>query len=186
MFTDSSLPRKRQKRAKVNINYACCPIENEVVVPKEMLQIRADEQEINRRVNCFIERKRKEIDLNNIEDFIEKNEKVENDDSCARVYSSVYRIKGAKAHLPTDRVKNEEGPQTSNYKTTLNKLMSESSPVKTKTEIEGVEERLNNVEHFLNTTSETRKSIFERLKYVEDRITFLETVSPEYNHFWVN
>lgn len=168
------------------MNFTSCPIENEVIVPKEMVQIRADETEISRRLNCFIERKRKEIDMNNVQDFIEPQPDADVESSCARVSSTVFRVKGAKAHFPTDRVKNEEGPQTGNYyASTLNKLMSGASPVKAEREMEGVEERLKEAECFLHTATESRKSVFERLKRIEDRIMQLESISPEYNHFWV-
>lgn len=191
----------------------CCPIKNDIVVPKELLQIRADESEMKRRINCFIERKREEIDLNNIQEFIErkptkierlteaKEDKTdenmvdEESSTCARVCSTVYRIKGSSTHLQIDRVKNEIGPQTTtNSLNALNKLMESQTPEKHKSTVtntsttrcpDGVEERLTNAEHFLNLPKATNKSVFERLKSIENRILFLESISPEYNRFSV-
>lgn len=76
-------------------------------IPKNLVQIHADETEVNRRVNCFVERKREEINVNNVQDFIEMppansvgvTSATEEEVSCARVYSSVFRNKDASSHL---------------------------------------------------------------------------------------
>lgn len=70
-----------------------CPVQ-EIPIGKSLIQIHADETEIRRRVNCFVERKREDIGLNNIKDFIETKS---NDElsSCARVNSSIYRLKNS-------------------------------------------------------------------------------------------
>ncbi|XP_054713292.1 MAP3K12-binding inhibitory protein 1-like isoform X2 [Uloborus diversus] len=51
--------------------------------------------------------------------------------------------------------------------------------------LEIIEERLQNMESHLKikTDSSLRHSIFQRLKNLEDRILFLEGISPEYFHF---
>lgn len=63
--------------------------------------------EVNRRVNCFVDRKREEINVNNVQDFIEipatDVATPEEEFSCARVNSSVYRIKNASSHLKGKR-----------------------------------------------------------------------------------
>lgn len=46
----------------------------------------------------------------------------------------------------------------------------------------GVQERLENAEKFLGLTP-VSKVIYERIQQIENRIFYLETVSPEYNHF---
>lgn len=193
-------PRKRLKRANVAINFnVCCPVENDIIVPKDLQQIRVDDTEIQRRIDCFISRKRDEINSNNIQDFIAgETEATSEESSCARVYSTVYRIKDSKSHLKIHRVKNESGPQTGNYKDALDKLTGSNSatvkikpdpdaPERVKPVPDGVQERLENVEHFLHLQSNkvSNKSVLERLKVIEDKILYLETMSPEYTHFVV-
>lgn len=187
-------PQKRLKRTKSPVNFdACCPINNDIVVSGDLLQIRADESEIKRRIASFIGRKREEINNSNVQDFI--TDKPDDDMRCARVNSTVYRIKGSKGHLKVHRVKNETGPQTTNYKTALDKLMENSPPVKIKPDPDmptkalstGIQERIMNAEAHLNLNeSPTTKSVFERLKAIEDKILYLETLSPEYLHFLVS
>lgn len=76
------------------------------------------------------------------------------------------------------------------YTDALDKLMELRSPRKIKQEQEfneasaGVTERLANVESHLQLTTPSI-SVYERLKAIENRILYLETVSPEYNHFMV-
>lgn len=174
----------------------CCPVTNDVVVANKLFQIRANESEMKRRIASFIGRKREEINSSNVQDFITEAKASDDDDEmrCARVNSTVYRIMGSKGHLKVHRVKNESGPQTTNYKTALNKLMENVSPVKIKPDPDmpakvlssGVQERVTNAEKHLNIAAgNTTKSVFERLKAIEERILFLETLSPEYSHFLV-
>lgn len=164
-----------------------------------MQQIRADSSEIKRRINCFINRKRDEINNYNVQDFISDqttNDKSANENgmTCARVNSTLYRAKGSKSHLKVHRVKNEYGPQTTNYKGALDKLMENVSPVKIKPDPDGpsvvsvsIQERITNAETHLNLSVERlkTKSIIERIKAIEDKILYLETLSPEYSHFLV-
>lgn len=49
----------------------------------------------------------------------------------------------------------------------------------------GIIERLENAENYLNLPTSIPKNIYTRLKDIENRILHLETVSPEYNHFLV-
>lgn len=89
------------------------------------------------------------------------------------------------------RVKNEYGPQTKgNYTDALGKLMENTSPAKIKADPDalpiGIRERLTNAEKCLNIKSEASKTIYERLKLIENRILHLEALSPEYTHFLVN
>jgi len=52
----------------------------------------------------------------------------------------------------------------------------------------GVVERLDNAEKYLNINNNNTpvsKNIYERLKKIENRILYLETISPEYSHFLV-
>lgn len=196
-------PQKRFKHSKSPMNYAiCCPISNDISVSKDLLQIRADETEIKRRIASFIGRKREEINHGNVHDFItDKPNDNDNDDDdmrCARVNSTVYKLNGSKGHLKVHRVKNEFGPQTTNYTTALDKLMDIGSPTAmvtikpdpdkpVKPLSSGIQERIVNAEAHLNLNDSinSTKTVFERLKSIEDRILYLETLSPEYSHFLV-
>lgn len=66
---------------------------------------------------------------------------------------------------------------------------SSTSPSKVKPVLvlnEGLQERLRNAEAFMNLPPVTSmKTTYERLKIIEDRILYLEAVSPEYKHFVV-
>lgn len=164
-----------------------------------MQQIRADSSEVKRRINCFVNRKRDEINNYNVQDFISDQTSKdissnENDMTCARVNSTLYRVKGSKSHLKVHRVKNEYGPQTTTYKGALDKLMENVSPVKIKPDPDGptvvpfsIQERITNAEAHLNLSVDhlKTKSIVERIKAIEDKILYLETLSPEYSHFLV-
>lgn len=94
LFTESTLKRKRNK-----LNIDDCKIIDSHAVPSSLIQINADEQEVCRRIKCFIEKKREEIDRSNIHDFIETGSDV---DSCARVNSVVFRTKDSKGHLKSE------------------------------------------------------------------------------------
>lgn len=50
----------------------------------------------------------------------------------------------------------------------------------------GIEERLKNAECHLKLHDPVPKDIYFRLKQIEDRILYLEGLSPEYFQFWVN
>lgn len=177
----------------LNFDIGCCPINNDFEVTTDLLQIRADASEINRRIASFIGRKRSEINCNNSKDFI--TDQSEDEMKCARVNSTVYRIKGSKGHLKVHRVKNETGPQITSYKNALDKLMGMRSLAKYKSDPDApanllsssIEERLTNAEDFFKIPNEnvSAQSVARRLKALEDRILFLETLSPEYIHFLV-
>lgn len=66
------------------------------MIPTSLIQINADEKEVFRRIECFIEKKREEIDKSNVHDFIEAGIDF---DSCARVTSVIFRTKDSKGHL---------------------------------------------------------------------------------------
>lgn len=205
IFSLSEIPNQPKKRFKKNQSElrfkTCCPLDNKIEVPKRLQQIRADSTEIKRRINCFVNRKRTEINNYNVQDFISdqtsKDKSTnENDMTCARVNSTLYRAKGSKSHLKVHRVTNEYGPQTTNYKGALDKLMENVSPVKIKPDPDGpsvmplsIQERIINAEAHLNVPVELEhlktKSIVERIKAIEDKILYLETLSPEYSHFLV-
>lgn len=195
------------KRIKLCKNFENVKVELEQSpIPKSLVQITADEAEISRRIKRFLEMKREQIDYNNIIDFT-KSEATdeESTNSCARVDAIFHKQKHSKGHLKSKtydlyifllnnlflvkRVKNESGPQTRpEYTEKLDRLMNiEKRNIKVEKEDVvpfGIKERLDNSETFLDIKP-TSRSIFERMKTIEDRILYLETISPEYKHFLV-
>lgn len=49
----------------------------------------------------------------------------------------------------------------------------------------GIEERLQNLETQLSLEKPVPINIYKRLKLLEERLMYLEAISPEYIHFWV-
>lgn len=50
----------------------------------------------------------------------------------------------------------------------------------------GIEERVRNLESQLSLSTPVPRSVYERLKEIENRLLYLESVSPEYLQFWVS
>lgn len=50
----------------------------------------------------------------------------------------------------------------------------------------GIEERFTNAEKFLGINKPVPRDVYERLRIIEDRILYLESVSPEYRNFLVS
>lgn len=101
--TNQSKRRKKFKN-KHEINFdACCPISSSSAIAKDLQQINANDAEIERRVNFFIDRKREEINLNNIQNYREDQNKTDDatdaEMTCSRVCSSAFTAKGSKTHL---------------------------------------------------------------------------------------
>lgn len=165
---------KRQK-----LNFEDCRIEDELELSEALVQITADGNEVQRRIEAFIELKREEINRNNFNDFIESKDK----DSCARVTSNVYRMKDSKGHLRIKRVKNLSGP---NDATTLPGDITQPEPhdIARERNYCSINERLRDVENYMKVESSAiPKDIYQRLKIIEDQISILKTVSPEYSQF---
>lgn len=170
-FSDPAEEKTRQdfpKKRKLNFDEVF--IVDELGIPESLVQITVDENEMQDRIKSFIELKRGEIDENNIRDFIEDR----SGDSCARVLSNVYRIKDSKGHLRIKRIKNETGP-------IFDQSFHQSKIIEG---FSGISERLENVEDFLSLDSKSLpKEIYQRLKLIEDQISHLKTISPEYSKF---
>lgn len=98
LFTVNSQQKSLKRKILPPINFDECPVAA-IPISKNLIQIHVDEHEVNRRVNCFVDRKREEININNIQDFIEPANVVEEEFSCARVNSSIFRNKNSNTHL---------------------------------------------------------------------------------------
>jgi len=84
-------------------NYAACPckVEESHDVPRTLVQIRVNDAELAKRLECFVNRKRAEINSQNVIDFKSSFADSENDlsDSCARTQSTIIKQEQSNCHL---------------------------------------------------------------------------------------
>lgn len=88
-----------------NFNYLACPCKVEEshddVPPQKLVQIRVNDAELAKRVECFVNMKRAEINSQNVIDF--KASALDTDkglsDSCARTQSSIIKQEQSNCHL---------------------------------------------------------------------------------------
>eukprot|EP00099_Drosophila_melanogaster_P023546 NP_651340.1 molybdenum cofactor synthesis 2 [Drosophila melanogaster] len=184
----------RPKKSKSGFNYAACPckVEESHDVPRTLVQIRVNDAELTKRLECFVNRKRDEINSQNVIDF--KSSFVSSDqnlsDSCARTQSTIIKQEQSNCHLKVRRVNNRCGPQQMemrpNYELELNKLMGsrdgQTDPTKEMRK-SLPNSRLQAIESYMGLTTDNEENIFSRIKRVENRLLQLESISPEYRHF---
>lgn len=173
-----------------------------ILVDSSLVQVTASKSEIDRRIEAFIERKRNEINRTNIQEFCNRHSSEFVDNSCARVDAVVVRKADSKSHLRQSKANNEWGPLMGQQVPLMGQqvpLMGQQVPCKKikldtaiKTETlgdgenkipEALEERLSVMEAQVKPTGPVPKGVYERLKALENRILFLEGVSPEYEGF---
>ncbi|XP_077477868.1 MAP3K12-binding inhibitory protein 1 [Stigmatopora argus] len=145
-----------------------------------MVQIRANNTEIERRISAFMARKQMEINENNVREFcnvIDCNQ----EDSCARTDAVFTPFPGFKSHVKVTRVVNAHGPQT---RTGGQEETGDQArvPAAHGCGNAAIEERLHNIESHLKlpTAGPVPVSVYHRLQKLEDRILQLEGLSPEY------
>ncbi|XP_026824734.1 MAP3K12-binding inhibitory protein 1-like [Ooceraea biroi] len=158
-------------------------ISNEIVIDPDSVQVRASWEELNRRIGAFIERKRQQVDTLNVQEFCchsEKNGDYEN--SCARVDAVLIRHKDSKSHVKVHRVLNTWGPQTVDQ-SILKTLANDANDTISCSPI--LDNRISEAECIVGINKPVPKDIYKRLKNIEDRILYLESISPEYKEFWV-
>lgn len=115
-------------------------------IPEHLIQINASTEEINRRIDAFIQRKQGEVNASNIRDFCVGGIQPKN---CARVDAVLVTRKDSKSHVRVRRVVNPYGPQpytdiegpTQNSATLL-----ADSTVKIKTEHDDISQQISNFE----------------------------------------
>ncbi|XP_076758911.1 MAP3K12-binding inhibitory protein 1-like [Xylocopa sonorina] len=158
--------------------------EPRVIIDSNLVQIRATSDELNNRISSFIERKRQQVNIVNIQEFCcHRDQNDDNEDSCARVDAILIRRKDSKSHVKVHRVLNAWGPQTVDQHTLYK--ASVSGTVQTNNNYSSVlDERLSTTERILGINRPVPKDVYERLKNIEDRILYLEGISPEYKDFW--
>lgn len=154
-------------------------------VDPNIVQIQVDRKVMNDRIEAFITRKRKEVDEWNVQEFCSSKASDvdgEAEQGCARVDSVFVPRSGGSSHVKVSRVVNQWGPMTKLMRPTTS---HNQSPVKQEhqpTVPEGIEERLRNMESHLKLKSgcAVPHDVYARLKQLEDRILYLEGISPDY------
>lgn len=157
-------------------------------VSPDLIQIKANNFEINRRIENFIQMKRTAINQRNIKEFVQINlmkaskQNISNENQCARVDAVLWKRSDSKSHLKIHKVVNEWGPQISKSSTNIDECISKHTsdlPI-------SVNERITNCEKHVGVDRPLSSDIYARLKHIEDRILELDSISPEYSNFWKN
>lgn len=81
------------------------------------------------------------------------------------------------------RVLNEWGPQTIDQ-SILRKPITNNTSFNVSNSFPILDERISVTERMIGINKPVPKDIYERLKNIEDRILYLESISPEYKDFW--
>ncbi|XP_043255131.1 molybdopterin synthase catalytic subunit [Colletes gigas] len=159
-------------------------VEESDVIDLNLVQIRATNQELHNRIASFIERKRQQANIVNVQEFCchrEQSDKKE--DSCARVDAILIRRKDSKSHVKVHRVLNAWGPQTVDQ-LTLHKANMLGTNHTNNNYSSVLDDRISISERILAINKPVPKDVYERLKNIENRILYLEGISPEYKDFW--
>ncbi|KAK6181507.1 hypothetical protein SNE40_009345 [Patella caerulea] len=145
------------------------------------VQIRASKSEIDRRIESYMNQKQNEVNEFNKREFSFGSGLTTESWSCARTDSVFIPRAGSRSHIKITKVVNSFGPQTQLLSTNQDEVCSEPSK-KEEQSVSGIEERLKNIETHSHVNNES-KDVCARLKTLENRILFLEGLSPEYfNH----
>jgi molybdopterin synthase catalytic subunit len=172
--------------------------EDEVEVDESLVQITASKAEVDRRIEAFIERKRAEINNSNVLEFCNRHISEQPEFSCARTDSVVYRRKDGTSHLRQSQVFNPEGPQTQtdSFLPPLAKRIKTEEAAAVESDDQpsgsgsgdlpvGIRERIVDLEHkvpvpMFTANGPVPKDVYARIKALEDRVRYLEGLSPEY------
>lgn len=159
---------------------------DKTIIDSNLVQIRANSEELNRRIESFVQRKRQQVNMVNVQEFCchsEQND--DNENSCARVDAILIRRKDSKSHVKVHRVFNTWGPQTVDQSILRKAIMNNINPNNTVSRFPVLDDRISATERTLGINKPVPKDIYERLKNIEDRILYLEGISPEYKEFWI-
>ncbi|XP_065060786.1 MAP3K12-binding inhibitory protein 1-like [Rhopilema esculentum] len=163
-----------------------------------LVQITASSEEINRRINSFIHRKKLEVDAYNRREFcVFKSNKDES--TCARTDAAFVPRHGKKSLLKTYKVYNKldttRAPHSKQTSSRLKGLSNAWRPTHPSTSLDlkhlPVEtyERVDNLHQHVfakplqkpsDDENQASHSAFVKIKSLEDRVLLLEGLSPEY------
>ncbi|ESN92500.1 hypothetical protein HELRODRAFT_194218 [Helobdella robusta] len=148
-------------------------------IKEDDVLINVSNAEMNRRINAFMKNQRQNINLLNIKEFCHKIPEESDENSCARVEAVYKPCQGNDRHVSKKRSIITKGAQSKRYK--VDEIMPSSHIVN---------ERLDNLEKFLTISSSQNqalsRSYSDRLKNLEDRLIYLESLSPEYFQIPIN
>ncbi|XP_064483986.1 MAP3K12-binding inhibitory protein 1-like [Ornithodoros turicata] len=147
----------------------------------KVVQIQVGRSVINERINAFITRKRKEVDEWNVQEFC-SSKPAEEESSCARVDAVLVSRSGGSSHVKVSRVVNQWGPMTKLLRPKPSDTPSHAKRRAVSPPVEGIHERLRNMESHLKIKSgcSVPQDVYARIKQLEDRILYLEGISPDY------
>ena len=162
--------------------------DEEIEVDSALVQITASRSEMDRRIEAFIQRKRAELNNSNVLEFCNRHISEDPEFSCARVDSVLVGRRDGKSHFRQSQVVNHDGPQTKSKLTPPKRVKTElnSSATATNDDNElpaGIRERLVDLEKkvpIIAAKGPVPKDVYARIKALEDRVRYLEGVSPEY------
>ncbi|XP_061599178.1 MAP3K12-binding inhibitory protein 1 [Cololabis saira] len=180
---DLTLSSENEQTAALSVHrhHSLEDMESRTPADDVMVQIRAGNSEIERRISAFMERKQMEINENNVREFcnvIDCNQ----ENSCARTDAVFTPYPGFKSHVKVTRVVNTYGPQTRGGGGQGEAGEQWRGAAARDCGNAFIEERLQNIETHLKLLSvgPVPLNVYQRLKKLEDRILELEGLSPEY------
>lgn len=155
--------------------------QSHLVDSSKFVQIQVGRSVIDQRINAFIKRKRKEVDEWNIQEFC-SSKPAEEESSCARVDAVLVSRSGGSSHVKVSRVVNQWGPMTKLLRPKVPNSPPRARRRAPSPPFEGVHERLRNMESHLKLKSgcSVPQDVYARIKQLEDRILYLEGISPDY------
>lgn len=144
----------------------------------EQIQIRATTQEVDQRINTFIQAKQNELDESNRTEFLSRHDPTADDVTCARTDA---REINRNIQMKFDIVNNEDGPLARSLLTYNDKKNSEIAAT-TVAPSADTTERIDNIEQHLNIKLDNNAkppfSIFERIKILENTLMEIERQHP--------
>lgn len=146
----------------------------------EQIQIRATTEEVNQRINTFIQAKQNELDESNRTEFLSRHDPKADDVTCARTDA---REINRNIQMKFDIVNNEDGPLARSLLSFNDN--KQAHPIETINNVcADPTERINNIEQHLNIKlDESAKppfSTFERLKILENTLMDIERQHPRW------
>ncbi|GAN06337.1 conserved hypothetical protein [Mucor ambiguus] len=145
----------------------------------EQIQIRATTEEVEQRINTFIQAKQNELDESNRTEFLSRHDPTADDVTCARTDA---REINRNIQMKFDIVNNEDGPIARSLLTHNDRPKSDDAMQIAAAAAADTSERLSNIEEHLNvkldSTAKPPFSVFERIKILENTLMEIERQYP--------